>query len=384
MVDFIKDLYAKNLDHICQQILLLLGPTDMKHSCQVSCIWNEVVKTTVWGSQCGHYALCSKLRNLWLASQPKKIPFHSKINVSLIDLILNKKQLACVHKDGTVVVYNMEDQSEHFRIKLNPLPIVKFSSYFLISLDGCGSITIWDRNTGEKRFQEDLDPYRLVSSHLAVTDNIALVLFKTTGQGYVLNIDQFTIEPVTVGHSVKSMDFDGRYLIECALTDVFYEDSFDEEDIQQLGLWKMENTGFTYVKNIAAQYVDNCVLTYPYAITSDGGVGDIGIGIWDLEGSQLLQNIECGYSVKLLVENGLLITSWKEYSFGAEKSHYTQVNCYNLNELHTSTASQEISSREILRVHLPNGTIEQNLLTTQKNNLVLNEANTLYVLDFWN
>ena len=38
----------------------------------------------------------------------------------------------------------------------------------------------------------------------------------------------------------------------------------------------------------------------------------------------------------------------------------------------------------INRVHIPNGTVEQNLLTTQKNKLVLNEANTLYVLDFWN
>ena len=38
----------------------------------------------------------------------------------------------------------------------------------------------------------------------------------------------------------------------------------------------------------------------------------------------------------------------------------------------------------INRVHIPNGTVEQNLLTTQKHKLVLNEANTLYVLDFWN
>jgi len=344
-----------NLDFLIQEIFLLLDFVSLHTMRQVNKEWNMYIKERVWFSSKGRKFMERKLATQWRLAEPHKTCFYlekrgfylavddTEVGLGTLDneaLVLGSQgplrlELEC--QDPKLAesndFVNFEGLSEALSIQLDMTETV------IVTVTGCGVVTVWDRRSGENLYRAAHHGYEPVLGVRVVGDlvvtggihgSLAVLSLKPSEPRVVLESLVTDRDQTSINH----LDSDGKMILVGTDND--------------MRLWQVDQRrGFPVVAtSVPAKHVCCCVLFYPFA-ASTGLFANYGIQVWNLETGEMLRHLHTNLSMWVVqIKNNILATSM---SGEMNDSRTPLIFLHDVEELvDPSIANKSLWSREIV------------------------------------
>jgi len=250
---------------------------------------------------------------------------------------LLRLELECQDKElVSSELFNFEEGnfiSEALSIQLD------FTDTVIVTVTGCGVVTVWDRATGNNIYRVAHHGYEpvlgvRVVEDLVVTGGIhgSLAILSLDKEGPSVKMESLVSDKDQT--SINHLDCDGTRIL--VGTD------------RDMRLWEVspKRSFPRVVSTVPAAHVCCCVLFYPYA-ASTGLFANYGIQIWNLESGEMLRHLHTNLSMWVVqVTGNILATSM---SGEMNDSRTPLIFLHDVNELvDTGRSDKDVWSREIV------------------------------------
>ena len=342
-----------NLAFIKQEIFLYLDFTSLHTARQVCKEWDKFIMERIWCSSKGVKQMERQLESQWRTGQPHKRNFDIQSkgfylavdekevglgtldNKALVLRIDSGHQVHSVQCQGDEVVERLERNQYISEVESVQLDM---TDQVMVTVTGCGVVTVWDRATMEMLYREAHHGYEPVLGVRAVGDTI--VTGGISGSLAVLSvfpdIPRVRLECVQREwgqRNINHLDCDEKRVLVGTDRDMM--------------LWDLGNrTSPKHVSSVPAKHVCCCVLFYPYAACT-GLFQKYGVQVWDLVKGIQLRYLHFNLSMWVVqVKGNILATSMSSDLQGTTDD--PRIFLHDIRELTDSNISdKDLWTREI-------------------------------------
>jgi len=311
-----------NLDFLLQEIFLCLDFVSLHAVRQVSKEWNEFILSRIWSSKRGWRRMRHKLERQWKEESPHKKEFN--LNKRGFYLAVDDLDIGMGTLDNEATLMNMHTGLEMITLECQERELVHSAVFnnlnqgnfisealsiqldltdqVIVTVTGCGVVTIWDRKTGDNLYRGAHHGYEPVLGVRAIGDMV--VTGGINGSLAILslqeNYSKVKLECMvsdTNQSSINHLDSDGTRVL--VGTD------------RDMRLWQVgDSRSRPYVEaSVPAEHVCCCVLFYPHAACT-GLFASYGVQIWDMVNKVLIRHLHTELSMWVVqVKNNILATS---------------------------------------------------------------------------
>jgi len=309
-------LESHNLFFLKQEIFLHLDHVSLHQARQVCQEWNMFIMDRVWDSKRGKIQMEKKLERQWRTEEPHKKEF-------LLDrkgfyLAVDEKSIGLGTLDNKAVLLKVDTGEEVGEMKCQEEEVMgrmeqnnfiseaesvqlDMTDEVVVTVTGCGVVTVWDRFTKDILYREAHHGYEPVLGVRAVGD--VIVTGGINGSMAVLSLSK-TLPRVRVECLQKEEGQRSINHLDCDTVHVLVGTDND------MKLWDLTcRTSPKVVKSVPAEHVCCCVLSYPYAACT-GLFASYGVQVWDMVQGVQLRHLHGDLSMWVVqIRDNILATS---------------------------------------------------------------------------
>ena len=346
-------LESHNLSFLKQEIFLYLDHTSLHQARQVCQEWNMFIMERVWGSRRGKMEMVRKLSRQWRKEEPHKREyeinrkgFYLAVDDAIIGLgtLDNKAILLAVDTGEEERSVDCQDTEVMGRMDQNNFISeaesvqLDMTEEVVVTVTGCGVVTVWDRLTMEMLYREAHHGYEPVLGVRSVGD--VIITGGINGSMAVLSVTQaiprIKLECLQREAGQRSINH-----LDCDTVHVLVGTDHD------MRLWDLtDRTSPRVMGSVPAEHVCCCVLAFPYAACT-GLFASYGVQVWDmLEGVQL-RHLHVDLSMWVVqIKDNILATSM---SGDMNRANTPSIFIHDLRELvDTTIKDKDLWARQII------------------------------------
>jgi len=346
-------LESHNLSFLKQEIFLHLDHVSLHQARQVCLEWNTFIMDRVWGSKRGKIEMERKLARQWRKEEPHKKEFmidrkgfYLAVDEKIIGLGTLDNKAVMLKVDTGEEVRDMKCQEEEVMARMDQNNFISeaesvqldMTEEVVVTVTGCGVVTVWDRVTMEMLYREAHHGYEPVLGVRAVGD--VVITGGINGSMAVLSLSQ-TMPRVKLECLQREEGQRSINHLDCDMVHVLVGTDHD------MRLWDMTvRSSPRVVSSVPAEHVCCCVLSYPYAACT-GLFASYGVQIWDmLKGIQLRHlHVDLSMWVVQIKDNVLATSMSGDMNIASTPSIFL----HDLGELvDTSIKDKDLWARQIM------------------------------------
>jgi len=346
-------LESHNLAFLIQEIFLYLDHDSLHQARQVCQDWNEFIMERIWRSRRGKVEMKKKLWRQWKKYEPHKREF--EIDRKGFYLAVDEKIIGLGTLDNKAVMLNLTTGEEVRHVECQDTEVLTrmdqnnfiseaesvqldMTNEVVVTVTGCGVVTVWDRLTMEVLYREAHHGYEPVLGVRAVGDII--ITGGINGSMAVLTVS--TTEP-RVRLECLQRERGQRSInhLDCDTVHILVGTDHD------MKLWSLSDRANPVVVNtVPAEHVCCCVLAYPYAACT-GLFASYGVQVWDMVKGEQLRHLHMDLSMWVVqVKDNILATSM---SGDMNRANTPSIFIHDLTELvDPSIKDKDLWARQIM------------------------------------
>jgi len=279
--------------------------------------------------------------------------------------VSDENLIVCSLQNGEIHVYDMESQELLSALEgiheCYYYAQLSISEQFIVGVTISGEIFIWEKNHFKLIHKDDhshivgINGVKIVGKILVTGDSKGLMNVFNISHEKVTNVSKKQFEL-----SISHIDFDGTFVLIGSSSSLILLSLHDFETLKE-------------IKDIETGFVCVCVLSFPFAVTTDSGPG---AKIWDLRTGILSKTIlkSCSF-FKMDLNNGILALS--QYS-----SHLDTCQTFLVDMISIENGVDDIKVKKFEEQLITNQIEEITCVSLSDFNLIQSCGNEILIKNF--